>query len=433
MNKNTLFAIAWPLTLTGAFITGKIVSTKHTNSSAIIKSAKKEEGLNVNRSSSSNDRFLFRKDLTFNEIKAHIIQTVQISEADFEANFGIQKIMQLDDPAIRSGLLLNLVENMSSDDFLTIISAFDALNITQQRLPEYSQLLYAWAKINPSAALDYSKKNESSTFAEQVILSSWVKNNPDAAIEWVRNAHDLPGTNPYTIGLIQGLTQEGNIELATEFLEDLTHVKIQHPALDVLLENFHTKDTETGLAWVDKLDNPSLKSSASLKLVEHYAKEDPHTVATWVESIENREIKLFSAHALTRAWDKEDLSGAKKWLDSNVPLDFRTIMARSLMEELVIEDPHGTAQWVQTMQRSNDHQNLLSSYIKEASSAQHFEAALSQTHNLQRGHTQDTLYTQNFSSWFNENQQEALAWLTTNQVSETAQTRINEIIEKEAK
>ena len=46
--------------------------------------------------------------------------------------------MKLSNPIQRASFLLNVIENMKSDDFLTVVDDFRSLGITAQRKGDYS-------------------------------------------------------------------------------------------------------------------------------------------------------------------------------------------------------------------------------------------------------------------------------------------------------
>ena len=421
MNKNTLLAIGWPATLAGAFIIGK-VSDNATPSDALPEQSEEKKVRTVSRSSTSRSVTSLHTGLTAEEAKERIIQIANVSKSEFADNFGIQKIMQISDPIKRASLLLSVMENMSSDDFLTVIDDFRSLGITRQRMGEYRQLLHAWTKVDPLAALAYSQENQSSDTAEAIILASWVKENPAAAIEWAKANFDGNGANPYTVGLIEGLT-ESDPELATELLNTLPLSTERFESLTFLTNKFANEDHSVGLAWLDTIEDDAVKAAATQRLLSNYVTDDPEAITEWVTNIEDDELRARSLRSVGGSLARENLSDAKEWVSSLDPAQQATA-ASGIIRNLATENSADALAWVQTMQNQEGYQDLLSSYISAAGSQQDYQNALTQIPNIEDDNRQTQAYADSLAMWHRNDPEAAQAWITSNDIPEEAQQAV---------
>lgn len=426
MNKNILFAIGWPATIISAFIVGKVSVTSNLPETS--DDEKNKVVRTVTRASSSGRYSSLGSGLTMAELEERIITTAKVSKTEFKNNFGIRKIMQIDDPIKRANLLLSVIENMSSDDFRKVVDDFRSLGITHQRMGGYTQLLHAWAKVDPDAALAYSQENKGSDTAEKIILASWAKDNPSAAIEWAKENYDGDGANPYLAGVIQGLasTDPG---LATELLETLPRSRDTYQALEHLINNFSTGEPEVALAWLDSIADERLKQGASGRLIGRLAKEDPAVIAEWAASHEDATTQKTSLKAVASSWAKKDLSEASEWV-SSLTSGQKVNAAQGLIGELIKEDPNEAADWMLTMQNEEDYQSLVNSYVWSAHGSGQPQAALSQIPNLESESMQNSAYTQNLMLWAREDVAAASEWLAANEVPEDVKTNATRIFEQ---
>ncbi len=424
MNKNTLLAIGWPATVLGAFVAGEFStpssSPKPTEKANIAKV------LSISRSSALHRPASTITGPTLRETRERVIAITEISESDFEKNFGIQRIMALSDPCHRADLLLSVMQHMDSDDFLTVIDDFLALGISKQRISEYQQLLHTWTKLDPYAALKHSKENNENHFAEKFILETWVKANPSAAIEWAETNFKGIEPNPYTQGLIKGLAPT-NPALATQLLESLPFSKERHESLTFLIDQFSSENPETGFVWLASITDESLKKSATQRLVTALATEHPSSLAELVTSTESPVVRNQALLTLGKILSDNDFDQAKIWV-STLPLEKRVFATQGLVHSLVKEDSANALEWVTQLQHEDGYQALLISYVIAANSEGVFEDSLTQLANIENNEFQTRQYTKSLTDWYNVEPEAALEWLNTNEVPKNSRAYTLDII-----
>lgn len=425
MNKNTLLAIGWPATVVGAFVIGNISDTSRITSDSDKKSDKIVRTTKQRNSSTSN--VPLRSELSLEKTKERVMTVAKVSTTEFEDDFGIKKIIMLDDPIKRASLLLSVMNNMKSNDFLKVVANFRSLKITSQRTAEYKHLLHAWAKVDPNAALAYSQKNKKNNTAEKIILASWVKHEPSAAIEWAESNYEGDGVNPYFTSLIEGLATT-DIDLATEMFEALPSSQEQFQALSSLVNQISTESNDTALAWLDTITNEKLKKRAHLNLLGELAKKDPASIAEWALEIADQSTRNQSLKTIASHWSKDNLTEAKTWVSSLEP-DQQINAAQGMISELIEEDPLTAADWIEPMKNHEDFQSLLRSYT-QAAAVNHPEAALAQIPNMDNSRSQAISYKSTLENWARDNPEATSKWLEQNEVPEDVKKNITQFVDK---
>jgi hypothetical protein len=422
MNKSTLISIGWPATLVCAFVVGKMnISSSNSTEKP---QAQKTEVRTVEKKSSSNFTASLSTGQSPEQVKKNVISIAGASDSEFKQNFGIAKIMQIDDPIKRSTLLLGVLENMSDEDFERVVDDFRDLGITRERMTEYEQLLTAWAQRNPVAAIEYSKLHTNSPEAGNIILTTWAKSNPNAAIEWAKTNHDGNGANPYMIGVIKGITANNHV-LATDLLNQMPYSEERGEALDSVLSSLNQMKTSDQLAWLETLNDNSLKVGATTRLI----RQNPKEMSEWVTQLEDTKAKSDYIVSVANSWIRKEPEELKQWVSTLNP-EQKMLAARGMIDELAKKDADSAAKWMNNMKDQDGYQDVLRSYIWSAATSRQPAAALAQVPNMQDEKSQRQVYERTLNYWSVAQPDEVEKWLPTSPVPDDIKASIVERIAK---
>ena len=408
MNKTTLLSIGWPATVVAAFIAGKAAIGPETAEPAQEKNKVSVRTPSRISSSPSYSSTMGNPAAT----KSNVIKFTRISKGEYEDNFGIKKIAQIDDPLRRSALLLSVIEQMDSEDFERVVADFRALDMTRSRMTEYTQLLHAWAQKDAPAALEYAAANTNGDFAKTTILASWATDDPYAAIDWAKANHEGSGANPLMVGVIKGIAIN-DIAQATELLQELPFSRERGEAMSQMLKHVASQEQDVALAWLDSIEDEKLRAGATTRLVKELAISDPEGMAAWVRNIEDEESRARSIKAVVDQWAEQDIEQAKTWvggLDGNEKMS----AARGMIGEYAKKDATAAADWMDSMKGQEGHQDLVKGYIWSTAMSRQPEAAMAQIANIDNADNQMRYYKNGLERWSDADPEATAKWLDNN-------------------
>lgn len=320
----------------------------------------------------------------------------------------------------RNRALLAYIDQLGPGDFEDAVAHFRSLGITDSRLGEYALLLSAWAKADPLAALDYAKANTSNRFATNTILASWAGTDPEGAIRWAETNHEGDEANPYLAGIIRSLGAT-DPERATQLLSGMPRSEERGDALDAMLPHLLLQGTDATRAWVDGLEDSSLKNGAMLRLAGKLAAIDPAGTAAWLlanpgEASQRRMDDVYSA------WAQKDEEAALSSLATLPAGDLRSNALRGVISSVAVRDPQAAVSMMDRFPNDvNDRvvQNLIwHSFGNDPS------LAVAQIARISDEQARERMYGRTLEAWIDRDSDAAMAWMRTNPVPQSVQERI---------
>lgn len=257
-------------------------------------------------------------------------------------------LTRMTDPIARAEGFLQLVKDLSPDQFLTVVDTYRGEGISEEDFGEYRILLTAWAKAAPLDALSYAKENTGSPFARQTILATWAKTDAIGAITWARDNFDNGGdenrANPWLVGVIEGLASD-NLGQATQLLEELPYSQGRGEALGAIFEEITQLGNDAGKSWVAGLSDPQLQAGAAARLAGLIAESDPEDAAAWAATLGDDAMKR-SARAIAERWIEKDLTAATNWVEAQ-PEDVIAAAGPAVVEGILKQqDPAAASAWL---------------------------------------------------------------------------------------
>jgi len=192
-------------------------------------------------------------------------------------------ILRSEDPMNRNRALFAFIDRLGPADFEAAADHFRGLGLTDSRMGEYALLLSAWAKMDPLAALAFSKSHPDDRFASETVLATWASSDPDAALRWAQTTHEGSGPNPHLVGVIRGIA-ETNPEWAAKLLVEMPPGNERFEALNGVVPQLLARGADVARAWIEGLTDDSLRDAAMKRLASDLAAADPAATAAWLQA-----------------------------------------------------------------------------------------------------------------------------------------------------
>lgn len=328
----------------------------------------------------------------------------------------IEDIARFEDAIERNNALLALIDSLGPSEFLSVVDAFRQLGITQDRWGEYEMLLTAWAKINPTEALDYASENTQGGFARNTILSTWASTNPDAAIAWAEANHDdKERANPWLVGVIEGIAPY-DISRATSLMETLPRSEERGQALNTLISQMMAKDPEDAKSWAASINDEYLRSGAYANTAAAIARQNPADAAQWLAGLGDVDALNRVGEDITRSWYRDSPEEATQWVTS-LPPEAMSEAAEGVVGNVVREDPIQAAEWLSQIATANPDANFDSSIreLVRGSVREDPELAATWVGGLTSNDDQTRYYHRILGEWNNRDAAAAQSWMQTNE------------------
>lgn len=322
----------------------------------------------------------------------------------------LDSIVRSEDALDRYRLMLAFIDGLSPDDFEAAVRDFRNMGMTEQRMGEYSMLLSAWAKVDPTGALAFARENTSNPFASETILATWASNDPEAAIRWAEENHKDEGANPLLIGIIRALASS-DPQRATQLLTSMPRSPQRGAALDSFLPALLAQGDAATRDWISSLQDDSLRNGAMMRVAEKLAATDPQGTIAWL--IENpSEATQRRMDDVFRTWASKDQSAAMSAYLAMPAGENRSNALRGLVFNAAGIDPQQAVA-------------LMDQYSADVSArtVRHFawrtfnsnpELAVNQIARVQNQEYRSWMYRRLVGSWMNRDSAAAAQWLQRN-------------------
>lgn len=321
----------------------------------------------------------------------------------------------------RNRALLDIIDQLAPGDFEDAVTAFRALGITEQRMGEYSLLLTAWADVDPVNALAFAKENTGNGFARDTILTAWATRDPDAAVRWANSSYEGDGANPYMVGVIRGIAAMDPAK-ATTLLTEMPRSGERGQGLDFMLPHLLQQGPGATQAWIDKLQDDSLRNGAILRAARELAQNDPATTSAWLMQNPG-ETQQSLMDDVYDVWAASDSQAALASFSTLPAGDTRTNALCGIVSATASKDPQ---QAFSLMDRYPA--DVTDRVVKTAiwrSFGQNPGTATSQIARITDQSERDSTYSRTLSYWMGRDPAAAQAWINTNPLPDSVRQELN--------
>lgn len=321
-------------------------------------------------------------------------------------------LVRSEDPLSRNRAMLAYIDRLGPGDFEAAVAHFRSLGITESRLGEYAMLLSAWAKMDPVAALDYTKANTTSGFATGTVLATWASSDPDAALRWAEARHQGEGANPYLAGIIRGIA-ETNPERATQILTGMPKSIERGEALDAILPHLLSQGNDATRTWISAISDEALRNGAMMRTAEKLAVTDPAGTAAWLaanpsEATQRRMDDVYST------WARQDQQAALSSLVALPSGENRSNALRGVISSVASDNPQAA---VSLMDRfPNDVTDRVVTNLIWHSFGSEPSVAASQIARITDESQRNRFYNRLLETWVERDPAAANTWIQSNQL-----------------
>ncbi|MFD2159463.1 hypothetical protein ACFSW8_11170 [Rubritalea tangerina] len=423
MNTKILLptAGAWLTTIAAAYYIGSSDSSENSAADTSASSAKSSQSgqysqLSGNRYSSGST----------NSARLSARSSASNSGATSAPSGSIRSISELGDPIERSRQLLSYIDTLSASEFESVVDEFRNMGMTRERMGEYSMLLHAWGKADPTGAIAYLKENTRSDFAVKEVLASWASTNANAAIAWANENHTGDKANPYLVGIIRGLA-DTNPTLATQVLQQLPFSEERGEALRGLTPRIAALGVTGAQQWLSGIEDPKLVNGASAYLADHFSKQDPEMGAQWVSTITDEEARQRALLEVVDNWADKDPSAAQVWIET-LPYDDQMKAGPEFVSSYASKDPHAAADWLDARSNSENYQTLLREFA-EGATRKDPVLALNYGNELNDESSRSRTVGRALWTLYRQDKNEARNWINNNELPERVQRYVGRMME----
>lgn len=407
-------ASLWGLTVAAAFLAGRAISPSDSESESQQASKSSTSATVVNSSPLATSG---GSTASLASARARLDAAPMIKRGSTPEEM-VEDIARFDDAIERNNALLALIDSLSPEQFLSVVDAFRQLGITRDRWGEYEMLLTAWAKVNPTEALDYSSANTQGPFARNTILATWAATHPDAAIAWAEANHeDKDAANPWLVGVIEGIAPY-DIPRATDLMETLPRSEERGQALRAMISQLMAENPEDAKNWTASIAEDHLRSGAYAFTAESIAQKDPAEAAAWLAELGDVDALNRAGEEIVEDWFRESPEEATAWV-SSLPPEAMSEAAEGIVGNVVREDPVQAAEYLSQLANANPDANFDSSIreLVRGASRRDPELAAVWVGGLSSENDQTRYYHRVLGEWRNQDSEAANSWMTANESS----------------
>lgn len=399
----------------GGFLAGRISSPGHSaNAADTITASNTRSSDAIDSSGASNARSGQLSRYAKRREKEHSLPSVEPLER-------LSSIMRSEDALERGRSLLDYLSRLGVGDFEAAVAHFRSLGITESRMGEYAQLLAAWAKVDPVAALAYAQKNTRSGFATNTILTSWAVIDPESAIRWAESNHNGEGANPYLSGIIRALAAT-DPQRAQQLLVSMPKSVERGEALDAMIPHVLSQGVDATRAWIDALADDSLRNGAMMRSAEQLAETDPAGTAAWLianpsEATQRRMDDVY------RVWARANPNEAIQSFTAMPAGEARGNALRGVVNALAVDNPQTAVAMLD--QYPNDVTDRAVQNVVWHSFGSDPSLAISQISRITNEGDRNRTYQRMISSWHERDPAAAKQWMQSNPLPQSVVENLN--------
>lgn len=259
----------------------------------------------------------------------------------------LHQTLALGDPTERTRRLLDLLDQLSPEDFGPMAEALRGSDLARIRGEEYELLLGAWVKVDPFAAVDYLGEKDSSGSARRAALRAWAAIDPRAAIAWMQDKEDVGRQNDWYVGAISGIATHDPAE-ALVLLQSLPDGHTRSSTMQAVIPHVLSNGFDYATDWVAGIDDEKLMSQTARGLADDLTRMDPERAGQWVSDLTSVSARRDSSEEVSDQWARRDLEAARRWVET-LPADTITEGAEGIVRHMARQDPQRAVEWINTL------------------------------------------------------------------------------------
>ncbi len=334
----------------------------------------------------------------------------------------IGKLNRMGDAYERQRALMNFFDSLGPDQFSAVADEFRTLNHYSNSRSEMELLFRAWAKADPTAALQYVEDNPDMARNRGEILETWAGGDPAAAEQWARDKHDGEGANPFMHSVIRGIAAY-DIPNASRLTQEMPLGRERGRAIDAVAKALLMEGTEAAFAFPDSIEDDHLKGSFVLMISQNLSRQDPQAAADWVAGMDNGAVQERASGGIASYLAREDVDKAASFVESLRP-EAKANAAVATVPSMSQEDIAGTARWVSSLAGTPGYDKVVESFVWSCD-----ERAPEQSAAWIRGvsnpEQQTRLYHRMLGGWAKKDSAAVKNWIAENNVPDSVRRKFS--------
>ena len=307
---------------------------------------------------------------------------------------------------------MDFYDTLAPEQFAAVADEFQELYHYGNTGTEMELLFQAWAKADPTAALDYIEENPEMRRNRGEVLETWAANDAASAEKWALDKYDGEGANPYMASVIKGIAAY-DLPNASRLTAEMPLSRERGQAIDAMAKALLIKGMEEAFAFPDTIEDEHLKGSFVLMISQNLSRQDPQAAADWVAAMDGA-LQERSAGNIAGRLARMDVEKAEQFVNSLKPVA-KADAAAATIPAMSQGDIAGTARWVSTMAGTPGYDKVVESFVWSCD-----ERAPEQSAAWIRGisdpNQQQKLYRRMLGGWAKRDVEAAHRWVKENDV-----------------
>lgn len=290
---------------------------------------------------------------------------------------------------------------------------------------EWRDFNYAWGALGGAAAfteaLDSDKRDLES------LIAGWATADPSGAISMLDRLPPELADQKKKLedGIVAGLADRDRDE-ATRYVAALVEGGREDAGglMRTVANEVVRKDgAAAATAWVNGLEDGSLKGTAMDEVAERYVRSDPTAAAVWVEQFADQEYATRAVAEVGRKWAEREPLAAVTWLDELPDGPGQKAGLNGAFGDWEDKDPIAAGEYLLSMPQSPKRDSAISGFAN-GYAWQDPQTALDWANAIQDPNLRTESYKRVGRAYFRRNPEEAQSWLASSGLPADVQAEI---------
>lgn len=328
----------------------------------------------------------------------------------------LSRIIRTGDPLERQAALIEMVSEMSPDQFASMADQFRSMEHFGNSRGEFDIILRGWAKADPLGALEYAAKHPDSRETSATIISAWAGNDPAAAEQWARENFRGEGANPFLAAVIRGVAVT-DLAQASRLVETMPSSRERGEAIDAITRALFVDGVAAALEYPATILDPELRAGFIDNIARRLASKDPIKAADWLASNPDADVQNRTARAVGEALARQDPAQAATWLRKLSPAA-QAEAARGIIPRMSSGDIAGTAEWVTSLNGIPNYDRVVEEFVWSCDQRAPEQSA-AWIQGVANEEQRTRLYHRMLGEWSRRDAAAVKNWIANNQVPES--------------
>jgi len=348
----------------------------------------------------------------------------------------LQTILRGSSPINKFASLTSMLSWLNPDNLDEVLKAYEDIPMDSEHLKEYQMLLYAWARFDKDAVLDYiDDRAPDESFLDsllQPVLSSWASEDPAHALEFFekyqRIIDDPNRQHQLQRSLIEGWAASDSAG-ATEYLQGQKASQNREYLIGELSAHMFQQGSDRAMEWAESLTDPKFKEQAWEELAEDWVTVDPKGLAAWLRSHTYYEHSWEAVEDLGRGWVTSDPDAATAWFESLPEGQAKQRGIHKMAQSWADNDLASLGEWLNSVPSSPTSDLGVQEYAKRLVD-QAPQAAVESAMSISSDSRRNSTVQQLTQEWYSIDPDSATAWATESGYPVDSISQTNEVLSR---